>query len=79
MLGQNGGNGRSATSSGFATATMLPRLLIALATQLRQSHALPDAAPTLSRASEPWSLLFNRLAKTSPIQVKFGFCIAFDD
>ena len=44
--GQSGANGRSATplrpiarSSGLATVPMLPRLLLAKATQLRRLHA----------------------------------------
>ena len=49
---------------------MLPRLLPVLATQLRLLHALIlAAAQALCRASEPWSLLINHLAKTPLVQV----------
>ena len=44
---------------------------IVLETQLRWSRALLGAAPTLCRASEPWSLLINHLVKTAPVQVGF--------
>ena len=72
VFGRNGGNGQSVTppapvarSSDSATATMLPRLLPAMATPLRRLRAR--------------SLLINHLAKTPPVQVNLDPFIGFDD
>ena len=71
-FGQNGENGQSAIhlgpmarSSDFATASILYRLLPAMATPLRQLPAR--------------SLLINHLAKTPPVQVNLDPFIGFDD
>ena len=71
-FGQNGENGQSAIhlgpmarSSDFATASMLPLLLPAMATPLRQLRAQ--------------SLLINHLAKTPLVQVNLDTFIKTPD
>ena len=83
MSGKNGANGPTATplarvlrNSDTEPAPRLPcsEATTVLATQLRRLHALLilAAAQALCPASEPWSLLINRLAKTSPVQVSYN-------
>ena len=80
VSGKNGANGPPATPPALVpenSATEPAQLpcseaTTALATQLRRLHALmPAAAQALCRASEPWSLIINHLAKTPPVQVGF--------
>ena len=79
-LGKSGENGPTATSLARvpeSSDTELARLpcseaTTVLATQLRRLRALMlAAAQALCRASEPWSLLINHLAKTLSVQVIF--------
>ena len=82
VSGKNGASGPTATP--LAPVAENPELEPArlpyseattvLATQLRRLLALMKvaAAPALCPASEPWSLLINHLAKTSPVQVGYN-------
>ena len=78
VSGKNGANGITATplarvpEKSELEPARLPRseATTALATQLRLLLALIlDAAQTLCRASEPWTLLINHIAKMSSVQV----------
>ena len=78
VSGKNGGSGPTATLlAHVATKCELENAGIpcseagsALATQLRRLYApMLVVAQALCPASEPWSLLIHRLAKTPPVQV----------
>ena len=77
MSGKNGGNGHPATplvpENPEPELARLPcsEATTVLATLLRRLHALLAAAQALCRASEPWCLLINHLAKTPTVQVNF--------
>ena len=79
MSGKNGASGPTATPLARVPEKSEPELArlpcseatTVLATLLRRLHALLAAAQALCRASEPWCLLINHLAKTPTVQVNF--------